>query len=161
MLMKGIKKIRNAANCTELCVPVRYIAFVNTSEIKVCTSFDQHFCGLYLDYFREQINICKKQEGVEKYFIGMVNFEEDYVPTEDHFNDEEEKRFLMLLFWRYQSNITAVLEEKLVYSPKDLLAWLGGALGIFVGYSLFDLAKHIIDIAFYFVQKAISKTGRF
>ena len=55
-----------------------------------------------------------------------------------------------------KSNMATIIEEKLVYGPKDLLAWLGGALGIFVGYSFFDLAKHIIDIAFYFVYKLVS-----
>ena len=51
---------------------------------------------------------------------------------------------LNILTWIYKTNITTIYEEKLVYGPKDLLAWLGGALGIFVGYSFFDFAKHMI-----------------
>ena len=39
------------------------------------------------------------------------------------------------------------------FISKDLLAWLGGALGIFVGYSFFDFAKQIIDVAFYCIYK--------
>ena len=71
-------------------------------------------------------------------------------------NEEEKKRILMLLFWNSQSNITTVYEEKLVYESKYLLERLGGVFGIFVGYSFFDLAKNIIDAAFYFVHKAIT-----
>ena len=41
-----------------------------------------------------------------------------------------------------------IKEEKLVYGDKDLLALLGGAFGIFVGYSIFDLLNHIVDLAF-------------
>ena len=51
-----------------------------------------------------------------------------------------------------------ISEEKLIYGAKDLLAWIGGALGIFIGYSFFDFAKHIIDIFFHFIYKYINKT---
>ena len=40
---------------------------------------------------------------------------------------------------------------------KDLLAWLGGALGIFVGYSFFDFAKQVIDLGFYWIYRMIGE----
>jgi hypothetical protein len=58
----------------------------------------------------------------------------------------------------YKSNVTIISEEKLVNDPKYLLAWLGGALGIFVGYSFFDLAKNIVDVVFYFIYRADGST---
>ena len=67
--------------------------------------------------------------------------------------DERRKRTLFFLYWQYASNLTTITQEKLVYDSKDLLAWLGGALGIFVGYSFFDLLKFIIDIVFNFMEK--------
>ena len=62
----------------------------------------------------------------------------------------------MVFYHGYKSNVTIISEEKLVYGSKDLLAWLGGALGIFVGYSFFDLAKTIIDVSFFFIYKGIN-----
>ena len=55
----------------------------------------------------------------------------------------------------YYNELTNISEEKLVYDSRDLLAWIGGALGIFVGYSFFDLAKNIIDITFYCLFRRI------
>jgi hypothetical protein len=48
-----------------------------------------------------------------------------------------------------------VQEEKLLYDSKDLLAWTGGALGIFVAYSIFDLSSQILDWVFQFVCRII------
>ena len=95
---------------------------------------------------------------VVKSFTGWEKFKDDGITNQfpETIDKDREKRTLIFFYWQYNSNMTTIIEEKLVYGPKDLLAWLGGALGIFVGYSFFDLAKHIIDIAFYFVYKLIS-----
>ena len=58
-------------------------------------------------------------------------------------------RTLVLLYWRYGSKKVIISEEQLIYNSKDLVAWIGGALGIFVGYSFFNLSQHIIAIVFY------------
>ena len=70
--------------------------------------------------------------------------------------DDKKKKTILMIHWLSISQITTVIKEKLVYDSKDLLAWLGGALGIFVGYSFFDLAKHIIDISFYCAQRKMN-----
>ena len=74
----------------------------------------------------------------------------------EYLSKEQERKTLICLNWKYDSNMTTILEEKLVYGTIDLLACLGGAIGIFVGYSFFDLTKHVIDIAFYFVYRIIT-----
>ena len=160
---KGIKKIRKAANCTEFCIPVLFSAFVNASEIKICTSFESHFCGNIIDswvFLTEQVDFCRKQARVQKHFTAMTTVVDGGITIPNYFfpeliNEEQKKRILMSLTWFYKTNITTIHEEKLVYGPKDLLAWLGGALGIFVGYSFFDFAKHIIDIVFHFIYKVL------
>ena len=43
---------------------------------------------------------------------------------------------------------TTIGEEKLLYGFKNLVSWLGGAIGIFIGYSIFDLSNQIIDVIF-------------
>ena len=65
----------------------------------------------------------------------------------------EEKRNKILFFmrWHFDSDHVTVQEEELMYGPKDLLSWIGGALGIFVGYSIFDLTSLLLDLVFQFV----------
>ena len=55
--------------------------------------------------------------------------------------------------WKFASNIRTIHEEKLVYEGKYLMAWLGGALSIFIGLSLFDICSQIIDLLLYYCQK--------
>jgi hypothetical protein len=70
-------------------------------------------------------------------------------------------RTLALLYWRYGSKKVIISEEQLIYNSKDLVAWIGGALGIFVGYSFFNLSQHIIDIVFYiFPSFSCSKASK-
>ena len=55
--------------------------------------------------------------------------------------------------WKFASNIRTIHEEKLVYEGKYLMAWLGGALSIFIGLSFFDICSQIIDLILYYCQK--------
>ena len=95
---------------------------------------------------------------VEKYFKGRVKFRsgEDDIEYPETFNDSKKKSIMIIISWNYHNQLTTIIKEKLVYDSKDLLAWLGGALGIFLGYSFFDLAKHIIDLSFYCAQRKMN-----
>ena len=64
---------------------------------------------------------------------------------------------LLLLDLENMSKKVIVSEEALVYNSKDLLAWIGGALGVFVGYSFFNLSQHVIDGVSYFLRKVKKK----
>ena len=152
-----IRMILESKNCTEICIPIHYSSLYNTSEIKICSAFQNHFCAFYPIqwHIEEQQNTCM-QPIVEKYFKGTATYKEDfsnYYPK--IIKGDRKNRTLMVFYYGYKSNVTIISEEKLVYGSKDLLAWLGGALGIFVGYSFFDLAKTIIDVAFFFIYKGI------
>ena len=147
-----VLEIRSKRNCTEKCIPFIYSSLFNTSEIRVCKSFVDHSCAFMElgNHIQKQLSYCMKPT-VEKYFRGRVNFRsgKDYIDYLKTFNEDKKKSTLMIIFWMYHNQLTTVVKEKLVYDSKDLLAWLGGALGIFIGYSFYDFAKHIIDIAFY------------
>ena len=67
---------------------------------------------------------------------------------------------LLLLDLENMSKKVIVSEEALVYDSKDLLAWIGGALGVFVGYSFFNLSQHIIDGVSYILNKVKKKTSQ-
>ena len=96
---------------------------------------------------------------VEKYFNGMVICREgisnDYTYS---VSDKRKNQTVLLFWWEFDSNDHATLnEEKLVYDDKDLLAWLGGAFGIFVGYSFLDFFNRCVDIIFHYVYKLLKK----
>ena len=89
-------------------------------------------------------------------FTGKIQFlSTSEIQYPDTINEDRKNRALLLISWMYYNKLTNISEEKLVYDSRDLLAWIGGALGIFVGYSFFDLAKHIIDIVFHFIYRAV------
>ena len=46
---------------------------------------------------------------------------------------------------RLKSDIQTISEEKLVYSTMDLIVSLGGALGLFLGFSFFGYGSTLID----------------
>ena len=157
---EDIKRIKKGTNCTNFCLPFIYQAFFNKStQMKNCENVDDYFCAMgdIHDYLQDQQLACMKPM-VEKNFIGSARFYHEfsnYFP--DIITEETKRRTLMQLFWAYQSKDTIISEEKLVYDSKDLVAWLGGALGIFLGYSFFDLSKNIIDLAFYFIYKIVNR----
>ena len=70
-------------------------------------------------------------------------------------DEDREKRTLLMIKWLYDEKLTIINEEQLVYDSKDLLAWIGGALGIFIGYSFFDFVKYAINFSFSFAKEKI------
>ena len=153
-----IMKIRNAQNCSEHCIPFTMSSFFNVTEINVCKSFADHFCafGKIVWFLYEKTKTCLKL-AVEKNFKGSLEYKEDYdIIYPETINEDKKKKTLLLIQWKYLNQLTTIIEEKLVYDSKDLLAWLGGALGIFIGYSFFDFAKHIIDVVFYCVYRKMN-----
>ena len=69
--------------------------------------------------------------------------------------EERRNNILFFMRWDFDSDHVTVQEEELIYGPKDLLSWIGGALGIFVGYSIFDLTSVLLDWVFQFVFQVI------
>jgi hypothetical protein len=155
----SIMKLRNDGNCTEFCIPITFSALFDKSEIKICLKFVDHFCALddIAHYINEQYFACMKPS-IGKYYHGMASFRAGFSNFYPEIITEERlKRTLLYLHWG-QSTQVEISEEKLIYGAYDLLAWIGGALGIFIGYSFFDFAKHIIDIFFHFIYEYINKT---
>ena len=66
-------------------------------------------------------------------------------------DEERSKRTLLMLHWIYTSKNVFIQEAK-KQDEKDLLAIIGGLLGIFVGYSMFDFSQHIIDGVHFFIK---------
>ena len=68
-------------------------------------------------------------------------------------NDGERGRTLFALQWDFVSPYVNNREEVLVYGGVDLISWLGGAIGVFGGYSIYDLSSQIIDLVFSLISR--------
>ena len=104
-------------------------------------------------YVYEQAYQCTNS-GVEKYFEGNLAVGNGISQTDflnhnswNHAgNDDERSRTLLAMKWEFTSPYVTDSEVELVYDAKDLVAWLGGTIGLFVGYSIYDLFSQIIDL---------------
>ena len=125
-----IKEIRNVRNCTQFCIPFMYkvffkairVFFNKSAEIKTCEKFDDYFCAIMeIDsYLREQQLTCMKPM-IEQNFIGYAKFQDEFSNYHPHtINGERKERILMQLCWMYQSNVTMISEERLVYDPRGI-----------------------------------------
>ena len=64
-----------------------------------------------------------------------------------------EVTFLFFVHWDFISTYVTDREEVLVYGAVDLVSWLGGAIGVFGGYSIYDLSSQIIDLVFSLISR--------
>ena len=137
----GIKKLYKGENCS----------LFDSSEIKISSDIRSYVWNLS---FEKQI-LCSK-ENIEKSYKSQVVFSNG-MPywINSKLTKERRNNLLFHLDLNFHSDLVTVQEEKLLYDSKDLLAWTGGALGIFVGYSIFDLSSQILDWVFQFFCRII------
>ena len=156
---KILEKRKNK-NCTDDCIPTILSSIFNMSTFKECPDYHTHFCALeeIFVYAYDQTFQCTNSE-VEKYFDGTLNDKKGIsyanwvgkVTTSG--NDDERNRTLLVMRWSFISTYVTDREEVLVYGAVDLVSWLGGAIGVFGGYSIYDLSSQIIDLIFSLISR--------
>lgn len=157
-----ILKIRKDKNCTDNCIPTIFSSLFDASIFKECPDFDSHFCAIedLFSYVYERAFQCTNS-GVEKYFEGTLDVGNGISYTDflnnnswnEAGNDDERSRTLLAMKWIFTSPYVTDSEVELVYDAKDLVAWLGGTIGLFVGYSIYDLFSQIIDLVFNYISR--------
>ena len=156
-----ILKKREEENCTDNCIPMIFSSLFDMSKFKECSDYDSHFCALedLFLYVYERFECIKS--GVEKYFDGTLDVINgisyaDLVEEVDSTlmgNDDKRNRTLLVMNWLFDSPYVNDREEVLVYGEVDIVSWLGGAIGIFGGYSIYDLSSQIIDLVFSLISR--------
>ena len=66
----------------------------------------------------------------------------------DQINEDIKERTLLKIFWQFPTNKKLISQEVLVFDWKYLMASIGGTLGLFIGFSVFDMFSLIIDTIF-------------
>ena len=79
-------------------------------------------------------------------YLGKVYFRNGIHLNQN--NEDLKKRTLLKIFWQFPTNKKLISQEVLVFDWKYLMASIGGTLGLFIGYSLFDMFSVIIDTVF-------------
>ena len=164
-----ILKKRKDKNCSDNCIPTVLSSLFDMSTFKECPDYESHFCALE-DLFRYvygQVSQCTKS-GVEKYFDGILGVYNgisyanwvDFINLSTTGNDEERSRTLLIIKWNFNSPYVNDREELLVYGAVDLVSWLGGAIGVFGGYSIYDLSCQIIDLVFLMISRFTNANTR-
>ena len=133
----------NSGMCPRDCVPFqKNLAFMKNVSIPNCNiSFmdSTSFCYKRLFYETNTWSYCTKSCNTLQY-EGIVVFEStDYPKTE-------------IQFW-VKPSVMKVHEEYLLYNTIGMIGSIGGTLGLFVGFSFFNVALFVID----FMQKLIGK----
>ena len=140
---------------------MQFSSLFDLSEIKICSDYDDHHCAfpkIRRDIWKlsSEKQLLPTKENVEKSYKGDKVFSEGipYWITKI-VTEERRNSILFYMSWNFNSDHVTVQEEELIYGPKDLLSWIGGALGIFVGYSIFDLTSLLLDRVFQFVYRVV------
>ena len=67
---------------------------------------------------------------------------------------------LALVQMFYQSDRISLLEEYLIFDFASILVAIGGSLGLFLGFSLFQSGSQLFDVIVELSLKWMNKTGR-
>ena len=103
-------------------------------EIKICLDYENHFCAyhqiqMYIWKLSKKKQILCTKENVKKSYKGQVTYSDgiDYDIT-NKIPEERRNNILFFMRWTFETDHITVQREELMYGPKDLLSWIGGAL---------------------------------
>ena len=102
-----------------------------------CAKFNQNIRKV-----EEKIHSCLKQKQFKQYSVAKI--------TKDEFGTDESEFLtgndsMVLMKFKYASKKINVYEETLMFDDTSLVGFLGGSLGLFVGFSFFGYAMPIVE----------------
>ena len=157
-MAEELSKIKSDS-CPTSCKPIQYRGLLNhipNSTLPDCTTYAENACiaNVFLgSYYNTDGSITKK---CPKWCSGTqhVGFK---IVTDEKGNYYEDGQVLMDLYLVAKSTTVKIHSEYRVYDEIGLVASIGGSLGLFVGFSFYDLICQIIDKAKdYYVKKRVN-----
>ena len=145
--------------CQNKCIPIQLkgLQYVNaTTSLKNCTKLEDEICNggpkvwNYLhDDFQNCLNPCK----IITYKDSRLELRESRYAEKDGQND----------FELIMNNIRKIEKQVLVYDTTDVIGAIGGSLGLFLGFSFFDVISKCLDslimrLVTYFLVRGHSTT---
>ena len=117
------------------CLPIDFWNYLKLSNnsLPVCKTPQNSSDWYFLEYLlAEQKENCPKRCNMLHY-NGKVDSLIGIVPNQ----------YLVEFEYFFSSNEVEVKKEYLVYDMNDLIGFVGGTLGLFVGFSFYELAKKL------------------
>ena len=114
-------------NCSTQCIPLVYNFL--SSDLPICQNFEEVRC------IRKGRLKCFKPKF-------LIQYKAD--PVESKI--ERKKHTYLRLLMQFPNDLVEISEEIIVFSDLDFLASVGGSLGLFLGFSFFNLGSAIIDM---------------
>ena len=120
------------------CLPIsmKSIKELSQSDLELCTDVSVVKLENMWNKFMKHIGDCTRPcniveyQGTTKKFLGWGNFSHGAIMINLFFPTKEMK----------------IQEEYLIYGIVDLIGIVGGNLGLFIGFSFFDVIKCVFDI---------------
>ena len=141
--MNGIKDFRECteniifnSSCVTKCVQFYFQSALN---LPVCNTQEDYQCIADLLYVSEAVNqlyACRKPQ-IAKLYNPRPN------PWNLAVNQTESTVYMY-----FESSLATVKEEMLITSIEDLIASIGGSLGLFVGFSIFSYISAALEAVF-------------
>ena len=126
-------------NCTKNCLPEPFFAS-NSNKTFICENEEQEFCSLWYFYniwfSNTKRQKCPKPCSVLKYSGKLDYWEPDWTENRSNF----------ILYIRFAPPVKAtVYVEYLIYDFFGMVGTVGGALGIFIGFSCISVWSVLTD----------------
>ena len=141
--MNGIKDFRECteniifnSSCVTKCVQFYFQSALN---LPVCNTQKDYQCIADLLYVSDAVNqlyACRKPQ-IAKLYNPRPN------PWNLAVNQTESTVYMY-----FESSLATVKEEMLITSIEDLIASIGGSLGLFVGFSIFSYISAALEAVF-------------
>ena len=118
-------------NCSTKCVPLLYNFL--SSDLPICHNIEDYRC-IIKDHSKERFKCLKPKF--------LIQYNADPVKSKI----ESKKHTYLRLLMQFPNDLVEISEEIIVFSNLDFLASVGGSLGLFLGFSFFNLGSAIIDM---------------
>ena len=142
----------SAPICKEKCVPLFLKGFLNIvkpEQNKICETYSQDLCYQQnYDYLIQPYQSCFPRCWLNKYDVAHTRN-----PTES--NNSTKSIVLSLIS---SSKVRTLKRQYYVYDTIGLIGTVGGSLGLFLGFSFFDVLCSLLDYILYSYTKYFQRT---
>ena len=147
-LVKQVK-MANFTRCPKKCLPasLSVIGFYN-SEIPVCQNENEKRCAFNVTWYDVfSPSICPPKPCILLEYNGKIDYwQEKPISCKNNFN----------LKIKYGApEVVIVHEEYLITDFTGVLGSVGGTLGLFIGFSFFNIISYLIDLFHTFISNSI------
>ena len=146
-----VERWNNDSNGYNQCIPLNYQSLININSLKftdepsLCEK-PKDIIEYYIKYFEQGLNSCPKS-------CVTYTFKSKYHTSIGPVSDSK----LIEIFYWFSSDDIQISQEYLIYNANGLIGSVGGALGLFIGFSFQELLNGFFYMLEHFITKSCGK----